>query len=323
MQGETMTKTSRLSGETVKDLAAKYSLILVVLLLGVILSVTTNTFLTATNLINVLRQVSINGILAIGMTFVILTGGIDLTVGATVALAGIMTAGFLRDQGWNTWGVFFLAVAVGLAVGLINGYFVAFWKAAPFVVTLSTMSIARGITYVYSDARPISPLPQNFLNIGTGNIMEIPTPTVVFILLFIIGYIILKHFSIGRYIYAVGGNENAALVSGINVRRVLMFVYAASGVLCGIAAVVLTSRVSAGLPTAGEGYEMDAIAATVIGGTSMSGGRRKLWGTVLGTLLIGMIANGLDLLNVSSFYQQIFKGIIILAAVLIDSKRNH
>lgn len=323
MGNENAVNVKKETGKSWKNYAEKYSLIVVIVILGLALSLSTSTFLTGENLINVLRQVSINGILAIGMTFVILTGGIDLSVGSTVAFSGILVASCLRDYGWNVWSVFLLAIVVGMAIGLINGFFVARWHVAPFVVTLAMMTIARGATYICCDARPISPLPDSFLNLGSGSIIGIPIPTIFLILVFIIAYVLLKHYTIGRYIYAVGGNENAALVSGINVGRIKLFVYATSGVLCGIAAMLLTARVSAGLPTAGSGYEMDAIAATVIGGTSMSGGRGRVWGTLLGAFLLGMISNGLDLLNVTSYYQQIIKGVIILGAVLVDSKRNY
>lgn len=305
-----------------KNWMQTYMLIFIVFGLGVIMSVASSNFLTATNLLNVLRQISINGILALGMTVVCLTGGIDLSVGSIVAFSGIVAAGLLRDHGLPTVLVALISIAIGAAMGLYNGYFVAYWNAAPFVVTLSMMTIARGMTYVYSKGRPISNLPTSFLAIGKGSIAGIPAPTIILIIMFILASILLNKLKIGRYIYAVGGNENAAMVSGINVKRVKMFVYVLSGIACGVAAVILTARVSAGLPQAGESYELDAIAATVIGGTSLSGGRGRVWGTIVGAVLLGIVNNGLDLLNVSSFYQQIVKGLIILGAILIDSKRN-
>lgn len=305
-----------------KNWMQTYMLIFIVFGLGVIMSVASSNFLTATNLLNVLRQISINGILALGMTVVCLTGGIDLSVGSIVAFSGIVAAGLLRDHGLPTVLVALISIAIGAAMGLYNGYFVAYWNAAPFVVTLSMMTIARGMTYVYSKGRPISNLPTSFLAIGKGSIAGIPAPTIILIIMFILASILLNKLKIGRYIYAVGGNENAAMVSGINVKRVKMFVYVLSGIACGVAAVILTARVSAGLPQAGESYELDAIAATVIGGTSLSGGRGRIWGTIVGAVLLGIVNNGLDLLNVSSFYQQIVKGLIILGAILIDSKRN-
>jgi ribose/xylose/arabinose/galactoside ABC-type transport system permease subunit len=299
-----------------------YMLIFIVIGLGIILSFISRNFLTTTNLLNVLRQISINGILAIGMTMVCLTGGIDLSVGSIVAFSGIIAAGFLRDKEYPIVLVLLIAILAGGLLGLYNGYFVAYRNAAPFVVTLSMMTIARGMTYVYSNGRPISNLPTNFLAIGKGSIAGIPVPTIILILVFVLASIMLTKLKFGRYVYAVGGNENAAMVSGINVKWIKMMVYVLSGIACGIAAIILTARVSAGLPTAGESYELDAIAATVIGGTSLSGGRGRLWGTIVGAILLGIVNNGLDLLNVSSFYQQIVKGLIILGAILIDSKRN-
>ncbi|PWJ48681.1 ABC transporter permease [Faecalicatena contorta] len=299
-----------------------YMLIFIVIGLGIILSFISSNFLTTTNLLNVLRQISINGILAIGMTIVCLTGGIDLSVGSIVAFSGIIAAGFLRDKDYPIILVLLIAILAGGLLGLYNGYFVAYRNAAPFVVTLSMMTIARGMTYVYSNGRPISNLPTNFLAIGKGSIAGIPVPTIILILVFVLASVMLTKLKFGRYVYAVGGNENAAMVSGINVKWIKMMVYVLSGIACGIAAIILTARVSAGLPTAGESYELDAIAATVIGGTSLSGGRGRLWGTIVGAILLGIVNNGLDLLNVSSFYQQIVKGLIILGAILIDSKRN-
>lgn len=300
-----------------------YMLIFIVIGLGVILSFISSNFLTVTNLLNVVRQIAVNGILAIGMTIVCLTGGIDLSVGSIVAFSGIIAAGLLRDKDYPIILIVLIAIVIGAVCGLYNGYFVAYWNAAPFVVTLSMMTIARGMTYVYSDGRPISNLPTEFLIIGKGSIAGIPIPTLILIVVFILGSVMLTKLKYGRYVYAVGGNENAAMVSGINVKRVKMMVYVLSGIACGIAAIILTARVSAGLPQAGESYELDAIAATVIGGTSLSGGRGRLWGTIVGAVLLGIVNNGLDLLNVSSFYQQIVKGLIILGAILIDSKRNN
>jgi ribose/xylose/arabinose/galactoside ABC-type transport system permease subunit len=305
-----------------REFLLNYNIILVLLLLCVGLSLYTDRFLNQENIINITRQVSINGILAIGMTVVVLTGGIDLSVGSLVALSGVVTAVGLRDYHLGLALVIPLSLLVGLAMGSINGYFVAYCRAAPFVVTLAMMTAARGLTYVYSKGRPISPLPAEFLFIGKGNLWIIPIPVIIFLLTFLLGYLLLSYFRIGRYIYAVGGNETAAIVSGINAKRVKLFAYAFSGLLCGLAAVILTARVSAGLPQAGSSYELDAIAATVIGGTSLSGGRGRLWGTLVGALILGVVNNGLDLMEITSFYQQIVKGVIILGAVLLDSKRH-
>ena len=308
--------------KSIKEVLNSLTLVLIILGLGVVLSIASPNFLKTTNILNILRQVSINGILAIGMSLVCLTGGIDLSVGSIVAFAGILTAGMLNNTSLPIFVIALIAVAVGCIMGLINGYFVAYWGAPAFVVTLSMLTVGRGLTYIYCDGKPISKLPAEFLVIGKGSLLGLPIPTIVLLIVFIVFSVMLSKFKLGRYIYAVGGNPQAAMVSGINVKKILLLVYMFSGMCCGVAAVVLTARVSAGLATAGDGYELNAIAATVIGGTSLSGGTGKLWGTLLGALLLGMVNTGLDLLNVTSYYQQVVRGLIILGAILIDTRRN-
>ena len=308
--------------KSIKEVLNSLTLVLIILGLGVVLSIASPNFLKTTNILNILRQVSINGILAIGMSLVCLTGGIDLSVGSIVAFAGILTAGMLNNTSLPIFVIALIAVAVGCIMGLINGYFVAYWGAPAFVVTLSMLTVGRGLTYIYCDGKPISKLPAEFLVIGKGSILGLPIPTIVLLVVFIVFSVMLSKFKLGRYIYAVGGNPQAAMVSGINVKKILLLVYMFSGMCRGVAAVVLTARVSAGLATAGDGYELNAIAATVIGGTSLSGGTGKLWGTLLGALLLGMVNTGLDLLNVTSYYQQVVRGLIILGAILIDTRRN-
>ncbi|HEX2945212.1 MAG TPA: ribose ABC transporter permease [Clostridia bacterium] len=304
-----------------QQLSSKYGIVIALIAICAALSIATPNFMTVDNVVNVLRQVSINGILAIGMTFVVITGGIDLSVGSLVAFSGVIVASFVRG-GFNILFCMLLAVVASTILGSINGFFVANQRLAPFIVTLAMMTVGRGLTYVYSDGKPISPLTQQYMQIGKGDVAGIPVPVLILLVVFLISFFILNYTSIGRYIYAVGGNEHAALVSGINVNKIKLLVYAISGFLSGIAAIVLSARVSAGLPTAGSGYELDAIAAVVIGGTSLSGGKGRLWGTIIGILIIGIINNGLDLLNVSSYYQQIVKGCIILGAVLLDRSSN-
>ncbi len=308
--------------KSIKEILNSLTLVLIILGLGVVLSIASPNFLKTTNILNILRQVSINGILAIGMSLVCLTGGIDLSVGSIVAFSGILTAGMLNNTDLPIFVIAVIAVVVGCIMGMINGYFVAYWNAPAFVVTLSMLTVGRGLTYIYCDGKPISKLPAEFLVIGKGSILGLPIPTIVLFAVFLIFSVMLSKFKLGRYIYAVGGNPQAAMVSGINVKKVLLLVYMFSGMCCGVAAVVLTARVSAGLATAGDGYELNAIAATVIGGTSLSGGTGKLWGTLLGALLLGMVNTGLDLLNVTSYYQQVVRGLIILGAILIDTRRN-
>ncbi|WP_019121201.1 ABC transporter permease [Brevibacillus massiliensis] len=304
-----------------KHLLSSYGIVIALILLCIILSFTADNFLRSENLINVLRQVSINGILAIGMTFVIITAGIDLSVGSIVALTGVLAASFAKDE-TTLWLAVLIGLMSGLILGFLNGLVVARWGVASFIVTLAMMTVARGLTFVYSDGKPISGLSNAYLTIGKADFLGIPIPVWIFLVTFALCHFILYHTKFGRYVYAVGGNENAASVSGINVSLIKVLVFSISGLLAGLAGIVLSSRVSAGLPQAGTSYELDAIAAVVIGGTSLSGGRGRLWGTLVGVLIIGVVNNGLDLLNVSSYYQQIVKGCIIVAAVLLDSKKS-
>jgi ribose/xylose/arabinose/galactoside ABC-type transport system permease subunit len=275
------------------------------------------------NILTILRQVSINGILAIGMTLVIITGGFDISVGSMTALAGVIVGFFSKIDNGGQWGIgVLLALLATTALGLYNGIMIAKFHIVPFVQTLAMMTIARGCAMLVSDGRPIAHLNPDFLYIGVGTFLGLPI--VVWILLFIIllGAFILHYSVLGKKIYAVGGNEIAARNSGINVDMVKIFAYTFSGVLCGIAGVTMTARVSTGLPAAAQGYEMDAIAASVIGGTSVNGGKGVILGTVIGMLLIAGINNGLDLLGVSSFIQDILKGVIITIAMLIDMFSN-
>jgi ribose/xylose/arabinose/galactoside ABC-type transport system permease subunit len=307
--------------EFIRVVFARFGIIIAFALLILVFSMLSPSFLKINNILNVLRQVSINGIITIAMMLVIITGGIDLSVGSMVAFSGVILAIFVRD-GHNMWLGMLVGVAAATALGCVNGFFVAKRKMAPFIVTLAMMTIARGLTYVVSNSKPISPLAQKFVIIGKGNILGIPIPVIILFVIFITILFVLNFTAFGRYIYAVGGNERTAFVSGINTDRVKILVYSTSGLLCGLAAVVLTARVSAGLPVAANGYELDAIAATVIGGTSLTGGKGRLWGAMIGVLIIGVINNGLDLMNVFSYYQQIVKGVIILLAVEIDQVSN-
>jgi ribose/xylose/arabinose/galactoside ABC-type transport system permease subunit len=306
-----------------KNIFLNFGIVFALVIIVIILSILNENFMRFENIINVLRQVSINAILAIGSTFVILTAGIDLSIGSIVALAGMVAAHYATMDGGNpnTSLAVFMGLAVGLLVGLINGIAVAKWKLAPFIVTLGMMAAARGATFVYSDGQPIADLNNPFLFVGGGYVAGIPVPVLITVLVMIIFIVILYKTRFGRYVYAVGGNQNAARISGIKVDRVLISVYAISGLLAGLAGIILTARVSSGLPQAGQSYELDAIAAVVIGGTSLMGGRGRLWGSLVGALLIGILNNGLDLLNVSSYWQQIVKGCIIVAAVLLDRRK--
>ncbi|MFO3715429.1 ABC transporter permease [Anaerococcus cruorum] len=297
--------------------------ILALIILMIFVSILNPTFLQANNLMNLMRQLIINGFIALGMTFVILTGGIDLSVGSTLALTSAIFAGLLQN-GMNTGLAILIAVGLGLVLGLLNGLLITKGKLAPFIVTLATMTIFRGLTLVYTDGRPIAGPKDNFAFqfLGKGQFFGIPFQVILFILAFLCLWIILNKTALGRKIYAVGGNEKASFISGINIDKVKIWVYVISSLMAVLSGLVLTSRLNSAQPTAGAAYEMDAIAAVVLGGTSMTGGSGSLTGTLIGILILGVLNNGLNLLGVSSFYQQIVKGIVILIAVLIDRKRN-
>ncbi|MEO2075286.1 MAG: ABC transporter permease [Bacillus sp. (in: firmicutes)] len=310
------------TGNTGK-LLAKYGIYIAFAILFVILSITSESFLTTTNIINILRQVSIIGIVAIGMSFVIITGGIDLSVGSIMALSAVVAASFAQaDSSYSILIPMIIGVTVGLACGLINGVLVAKWKVAPFIATLGMMTAARGLAMVYTDGRPVIGLSSSYNNIGSGYILGFPIPVLAFLVIVLVGIFILNFTVFGRHVFATGGNEQSAKLSGIHISTVKIGVYAISGLLAGIGGMILSSRIMSGSPVLGQGYELDAIAAVVIGGTSLFGGVGSLLGTLVGVLIIGVMNNGLDLLNVSSYYQQILKGAIIVIAVLLD-KKNH
>lgn len=290
------------------------------IVLSVALALTTPHFLTVNNILNVLRQVSINALIALGMTFVILTGGIDLSVGSMLALSGALAAGMIHGGVPAALAVA-LALFAGAAMGAANGVLVARGRLAPFIVTLATMTVYRGLTLVYTDGRPITGLGDAFGVIGRGYLFDIPLPVLWLGLGFAGSYLLLNSTVFGRHVYAVGGNEEAALHSGVATDRIKIWVYTISGLTAAAGGIILTSRLNSAQPTAGMGYELDAIAAVVLGGTSLSGGRGTLGGTLVGALIIGVLNNGLNLLNVSSFYQQVVKGVVILIAVLLDRSK--
>ena len=266
------------------------------------------------NIINIVRQVSFNAILAMGMTMVIITGGIDLSVGSVLALAAAITASFVKTA--NP----LLPVPIALLIDLFNGYVITKGKLAPFIVTMVMMTMARGAAQLFTEGRPVTGLLESFDFLGAGFILGIPVPIDILALAVIISHFILSCTKTGRYIYAVGGNEQAAAASGIKVRCVKLVVYTFSGVMAALVGIILTAHLNSASPVWGNSYELDAIAATVIGGASMDGGEGKVIGTLVGALIIGTISNGLDILNVSAYWQQIIKGIIILVAVLLDKK---
>lgn len=300
-------------------------IIIALLVLCVALSVnpiTAKTFLTSKNVFNVLRQISTNLFLACGMTMVIILGGIDLSVGSVIALSGCIAAGAVVRYNLPLGVALVVGVLLGLVIGMFNGLVISKTTIPPFIVTLATMNIAKGLAYVYTGGSPVRVVTKEWQFLGAGYIGSVPTPVVILIVVLIVTAIIMNKTKMGRYMYAVGGNAQAAEFSGIKVSRVKFFVYAYSGLMAGLAGIVLGSRMYSGQPTAGEGAEMDAIAAVVVGGTSMAGGYGKLGGTVIGGLIIGILNNGLNLLNVNSFWQYVIKGAVILLAVFIDYIRQ-
>lgn len=292
-------------------------LLALILLVGVS-SVLSDRFLTVPNLLNVLRQVSIVGILAVGMTFVILTKGIDLSIGSILGVSVVLFAGLLETQ--NMAVAIPLGLAAGIALGLVNGLGVAFAGVPPFIMTLGMLSFARGLAFLYTGGTPIPIINETFYDLGNDYLLGVPNPTWILGGVIVAGWLILSFTPFGRSVYAIGSNEDAARLSGVPVRSYLVVVYVISGFVAGIAGLVFASQLSVGTPIAGQGYELDAIAAVVVGGTSLFGGRGSVGGTLIGTLIIGVLANILNLTGVDPFVQQLIKGALIVVAVFIMTR---
>jgi inositol transport system permease protein len=318
--------------ERIGAILRKYAIVFIFLGLVVVLSILSPAFLRPQNLINVVRQISVIGFLAIGVTVVIISTGIDLSLGSVLGLSAIVAASFAQQEGWKE-AIFpgaqfplFVPIAAGLAVGLaagaVNGLLIATFRIPPFIATLGMLTAARGLAYIYSNGRPVSTLNEGFLFIGQGYLLGVPVPIILFVIVIAATHLMLNYTRFGRNVYAIGGNELAARVSGIAIGRTKVFIYIFSGLMAGLGGIVLASRVASATPSLGQGFELDAIAAAVIGGTSFAGGIGTVWGTVIGALIIGTMNNGLDLLNVSPFYQQIVKGVIIVVAIIIDERKN-
>lgn len=327
MSTRTMTNTT---SDNRKKLLSKEWLIeqkslIALLFLVVVVSFLNPNFFTVDNLLNILRQTSVNAIIAVGMTLVILTAGIDLSVGSVLALCGAFAATLVAMEVPVLVAVP-TALLAGAALGAISGIIIAKGKVQAFIATLVTMTLLRGVTMVYTDGRPISTgftdTADTFAWFGTGYALGIPVPVWLMVVVFAGAWYLLNHTRFGRYVYAVGGNESATHLSGINVDRVKIGVYAICGLLAALAGIIVTSRLSSAQPTAGMGYELDAIAAVVLGGTSLMGGKGRIMGTLIGALIIGFLNNALNLLDVSSYYQMIAKAVVILLAVLVDNKNK-
>lgn len=304
---------------TMKYMSELTTVIALIILMAVITIINSN-FLTANNLLNLLLQVTSNALIVFGMTFVILTGGIDLSVGSILALSSALTAGLL-GSGMPVTLAILISLILGCILGMMNGLLISYGKLAPFIVTLATMTIFRGATLVYTNGNPITKgLSDTFLFqfLGQGYIVGIPFPVIIMFIVFIVLYVLLHKTAFGKSVYAIGGNEKAAYISGVKLNKVKIIIYSISGIMASISGLIITSRLSSAQPTAGASYEMDAIAAVVLGGTSLSGGKGRILGTLIGALIIGVLNNGLNIIGVSAFWQQVVKGVVILIAVLID-----
>ncbi|ELK5318189.1 ribose ABC transporter permease [Vibrio vulnificus] len=328
MSSEIMSKSK--SNETKRTWISKEWLIeqkslIALLFLIVVVSFLNPNFFTVDNILNILRQTSVNAIIAVGMTLVILTAGIDLSVGSVLALCGAFAASLVAME-VPVFIVVPTALLAGAALGAISGVIIAKGKVQAFIATLVTMTLLRGVTMVYTDGRPISTgftdTADAFAWFGTGYALGIPVPVWLMVIVFAAAWYLLNHTRFGRYVYALGGNESATRLSGINVDKVKIGVYAICGLLAALAGIIVTSRLSSAQPTAGMGYELDAIAAVVLGGTSLMGGKGRIMGTLIGALIIGFLNNALNLLDVSSYYQMIAKAAVILLAVMVDNKNK-
>ncbi|MCD8364099.1 MAG: ABC transporter permease [Lachnospiraceae bacterium] len=288
------------------------------LLMCIVLSIITNSFLTPRNLFNVLRQISVNVFLACGMTMIIILGGIDLSVGSTIAVSGCLCAGLITRMGMPTLLAVLISILAGGVIGLINGLIVSRTTIPPFIVTLATMNIGRGIARVYTQNKTIAVSDPTFSFIGTGYIFGIPIHVIFIVIIVVITSLILNRTQFGRHIYAVGGNKTAAIYAGINASRVTLTVFLLSGLFAGMAGILTASRTFTGQYSLGDGAEMDAITAVVLGGTSMSGGVGTLGGTIIGCMIVGVLNNGMNLLGIDSSWQYIVQGVVVLLAVFID-----
>lgn len=336
------TQSRNVNREWFSAFLRKYAIVFIFLAMFVGMWFLSDAFLQPRNLLNIVRQISVVGLIAIGVTMVIITTGIDLSSGSVLAMSAVAAASLAQRTDWASAKYpgldlplvvpIVVALAIGAFCGSINGWLISRFRIPPFIATLGMMTIARGFALIYSD-RPVSGLTDTYNFIGQGELFKllpipdqpplgIPIPIIILAVVAVGAHIMLNNTRFGRHIYAVGGNEQAARISGLNVGRIKIGVYMIAGLLSGLAGVVLSSRIGSGQPGLGVGYELDAIASAVIGGTSLSGGIGTIWGTIVGALIIGVLNNGLDLLNVSAYWQTIVKGSIIVAAVIIDERKN-
>lgn len=320
----TVNRNSRIDLANIKKFLLKYNILLIFILMVIISSIFSNSFLSRTNVFNLLRQVTPVGIISVGMLLVIITGGIDLSVGAIMAFTSVLSASFIANYSLNFWPAAVLTIIFGALIGVISGYLVTFRNMAPFVATLALMTISRGLAYIISKGTPIMVENNILTGIANNYLLGIPVAVYIMAVIFIIAYLVLRYTVFGRMLTAIGSNEEVVRLSGIVVHKYKFLVYCISGGLCAIAGIISTSRTGVGSPMVGTGYELDAIAAVVIGGASMTGGRGSAINTLIGALILGMIGNIMNLMNIAAYPQQVIKGIIIIIAVLaqgVDSKR--
>ena len=320
---ESNKKSILLNNPVVNIFRGNIGIVMVLIIMSVIISFATDKFLSGTNIISVLRQISINTFIALGMTLIIILGHIDLSVGAIVAMSGTLTVGFIVNQGMPIGVAIVLGLLLGTLTGFISGFIVSTFRVPAFIITMAMMNVASGIAYVYSVGQSTRITDKFFINIGTGYLFKvIPLPVVYMVILIAVIAFLLNKTKFGTYVYAIGGNREAARLSGVPIKKVEIIVFTLSGALSAFAGLVLCSRMYSGQPSVGSGYELDAIAACVLGGTSMSGGKGRISGTVFGAMVIGIISNGLNLIGVSSYWQLIIKGLIIACAVLLDVQKG-
>ena len=296
----------------------RISVLGILLLICVVFALGSSEFLTASNLLNVALQTSIIAIVAIGMSFVIFTAGIDLSVGSVMALAGAIAAGMAVRQGFDTYVSITIGLGIGLILGAVNGLMIVRGGIPPFVATLSMLAIARGLTLVYTEGRPIAGLDEQFIYWGTGQVWGIPLPVIIMAVIAVVAHIITRYTPFGLHVYSTGGNEETTRLAGVSPDRIKLAVYMISGFLAALGGILLTARLWSAQPNAAVGWELDAIAAPVLGGTSLFGGVGSIGGTVIGAFIIGVLSNGLNLMGVPSYYQQVIKGLVFILAVTVD-----
>jgi ribose transport system permease protein len=318
IKGQSLPASAQISGPHWRELARRYSVFLILLGLGLIFATRSEQFLTSANLLNISLQTAIIAIVAVGMTFTILTAGIDLSVGSVVALSGALAAGLVVRQELDTFVAIPLALAAGGLIGWVNGLLIVKGKMPPFVATLAMLSVARGMTLVYTQGRPIAGIDERFIYLSGGSVWGIPMPVLIMLAVFALGWLTLRYTRFGNYVMATGGNPEIGRLAGIPTGRILVSVYVISGVTAALGGILLTARLWSAQPNAAVGLELDAIAASVLGGVSLFGGVGSLTGTLAGAFILGILSNGLNLMGVPSFYQQVIKGVVLILAVMLD-----